>query len=128
MKPQLVLIAGPYRGGTDGDPARIMENLHRLELAALAVYERGHMPMVGEWVALPLARAAGSERIGDDISERFLYPSARRLIQQCDAVLRIPGESKGADGDVELAHKLGLPVYYGLDDLPEVTIRASVAG
>jgi hypothetical protein len=79
------------------------------------------MPMVGEWVSLPLARAAGSERIGDDISEHFLYPAARRLIERCDAVLRIPGESKGADGDVELAGKLGLPVYHRLDELPDVT-------
>jgi hypothetical protein len=121
VKPQLILIAGPYRGGTGGDAMRIAENLRRLERAALAVYERGHMPMVGEWVSLPLARAAGSERIGDDISEHFLYPAARRLIERCDAVLRIPGESKGADGDVDLAHRLGLPVYRGLDELPDVT-------
>lgn len=124
MKPQLILIAGPYRGGTDGDAVRIAENLRRLERAALAVYERGHMPMVGEWVSLPLARAAGSERIGDDISERFLYPAARRLIERCDAVLRIPGESKGADGDVELARSLGMPVYCGIDELPDVGFGA----
>lgn len=120
MKPQLILIAGPYRGGTNGDPARIAENLHRLERAALAVYERGHVPVVGEWVSLPLARAAGSTHIGDDLSERFLYPAARRLIERCDAVLRIPGDSKGADGDVALAHTLGMPVYLAIDALPYV--------
>lgn len=118
MKSKLILIAGPYRGGTHGDPVRIAENLRRLEDAALAVYERGHMPMIGEWVSLPLSHAAGSERVGDEISERFLYPAARRLIGQCDAVLRIPGESKGADGDVKLADKLSLPVYYRLEDIP----------
>ena len=32
MKPQLILVAGPYPGGTDGEPVRIMKNLHRLEL------------------------------------------------------------------------------------------------
>ncbi|QGZ66801.1 DUF4406 domain-containing protein [Paraburkholderia acidisoli] len=120
MKARLILIAGPYRGGTGGDPARIADNLRRLEGAALAVYERGHLPVVGEWVSLPLARAAGSAQIGDDISERFLYPAARRLIERCDAVLRIPGESKGADGDVDLARTLGIPVYLDIDDLPEV--------
>lgn len=58
MTPQLVLVAGPYRSGTDGDPARIAANLRRLEAAALAVYRRGHVPMIGEWVSLPLAAAA----------------------------------------------------------------------
>lgn len=31
MTPLLVLVAGPYRSGTDGDPARIAANLHRLD-------------------------------------------------------------------------------------------------
>ncbi|VWB53097.1 NUDIX hydrolase [Burkholderia pseudomultivorans] len=58
MTPQLVLVAGPYRSGTDGAPARIAANLRRLEAAALAVHRRGHVPMIGEWVSLPLAVAA----------------------------------------------------------------------
>lgn len=37
MKAQQILIAGPYRSGTDGDPQRIAANLARLEQAALAV-------------------------------------------------------------------------------------------
>lgn len=41
MTQQLILIAGPYRSGTDGVQARIDENLARLENAALAVYQRG---------------------------------------------------------------------------------------
>jgi len=32
--PLLDLIAGPYRSGTDGDPARAAANLARLEAAA----------------------------------------------------------------------------------------------
>ncbi|MFL9906537.1 DUF4406 domain-containing protein [Paraburkholderia sp. RL17-337-BIB-A] len=118
MTSQLILIAGPYRSGTQGDPARIASNLRRLEQTALQVYQRGHMPMIGEWVALPLAAAAGSNAIGDAISEKFLYPVANRLIEQCDSVFRIEGESKGADEDVRLARELGKPVYWSLEDLP----------
>lgn len=77
---QLILIAGPYRSGTEGDPARIASNLARLEAAALAVYQKGHVPVIGEWLALPLANAAGSQQFGDAISETFLYPVAHRLI------------------------------------------------
>ena len=57
MKAQLILIAGPYRSGTDGDAQRIAANLQRLEQAALEVYQRGHVPVIGEWLALPLAAA-----------------------------------------------------------------------
>ncbi|KWE61674.1 hypothetical protein [Burkholderia sp. MSMB2157WGS] len=118
MTPRLVLVAGPYRSGTDGDPARIAANLHRLEAAALAVYRRGHVPMIGEWVSLPLAAAAGSTRVGDAIGETFLYPAAHRLLRRCDAVLRIDGGSRGADADVALARRLGKPVYFAVDEMP----------
>ena len=120
MKPQLILIAGPYRSGTNGNAALIAGNLHRLEEAALEVYRLGHMPMIGEWVALALAAAAGSKALGDPISETFLYPVANRLIRQCNAVYRIDGASQGADADVRLAEELGLPVYRSTGDIPEV--------
>jgi len=118
MKPMMILVAGPYRSGTEGDPAKIAANLGRLEAAALEVYARGHMPMIGEWVALPLAQRAGSTELGDAISESFLYPTAARLIAHCDAVLRLPGASTGADEDVRLATRLGLPVYDRVDAVP----------
>lgn len=35
----------------------------------------------------------------------------------CDALLRLPGESKGADEEVFLAIDLGIPVYYSIEDL-----------
>jgi hypothetical protein len=113
-----ILVAGPYRSGTGGDAALVEMNLHRLEQAALSVYRRGHVPLIGEWLALPLARAAGSSRIGDAISEEFLYPASRRLLSRCDAVLRIDGESKGADEDVRLAQCLGLRIYRDIADIP----------
>lgn len=125
MRPQLILIAGPYRSGTNGDAALIAGNLHRLEEAALQVYRLGHMPMIGEWVALPLAVAAGSKAVGDAISETFLYPVANRLIRQCDAVYRIDGASQGADADVRLAEELGLPVYRSPDDILKVSTNTN---
>lgn len=118
MTQQLILIAGPYRSGTDGVQERIDANLVKLENAALAVYQRGHIPVIGEWLALPLAKAAGSTSVGDEISQSMLYPVAHRLIGKCDAIYRIEGESKGADMDIEVARKLGLPVYHHVDSIP----------
>lgn len=48
MTQQLILIAGPYRSGTEGKKALIDANLARLEEAALTVYQRGHVPVIGE--------------------------------------------------------------------------------
>jgi hypothetical protein len=118
MKPLIVLVAGPYRSGTDGDAKRIRQNLQRLESFALGVYKAGHIPLIGEWVALPLAEQAGSSEVGDAISEQYLYPVAGRLLERCDAVLRIEGASNGADEDVRIARQRGLPVYVRLEDLP----------
>jgi hypothetical protein len=47
-KPLLVLIAGPYFSGTGGDPEKIAANRERLENFALPIYDRGHLPTVGE--------------------------------------------------------------------------------
>lgn len=116
--PLLVLISGPYMSGTDGDPDKIAANRARLESFALPVYARGHVPMVGEWVALPIIHAAGGRAPGDAAFDAYQYPVAHRLLARCDAVLRIPGASRGADQDVALARQLGLPVYFDVDALP----------
>ena len=74
--------------------------------------------MIGEWVALPVLRSAGATGVGDALAEQVLYPTAQRLLQHCDAVLRLPGDSTGADQDVAIAEQLGLPVYHELADIP----------
>lgn len=114
----LILIAGPYRSGTNDDPVLMQQNLNHLEAAALPLFRRGHVPMIGEWVALPLLKQAGSKKPGDEAYEEILYPVAHRLLDKCDAVLRLEGASKGADEDVRIAKERGLPVYYRIEDVP----------
>ncbi|HEX4704374.1 MAG TPA: DUF4406 domain-containing protein [Pseudonocardiaceae bacterium] len=117
-RPLLVLIAGPYRSGTGDDPAKLAENLARLEQAAWPIFRAGHIPMIGEWVALPVLRGAGGTAVGDPIAGQIMYPTAERLLSHCDAVLRLPGESTGADTDVAIATERGLPVYHRIEDVP----------
>ena len=38
-------------------------------------------------------------------------------LEACDCVLRLDGESKGADGEVKRALELGMPVYYSIEEL-----------
>jgi hypothetical protein len=113
----LILVAGPYRSGTDDDPILMEKNLRKLETVAVQLFRMGHIPMIGEWVALPLMYIAGSKKPGDNIYNEFAYPVAERLLMKCDAVLRIPGESKGADQDVKIATQRGIPVYYRVEDV-----------
>ena len=114
----LILIAGPYRTGTDDEPAALARNLAALESAAWPIFQKGHVPMIGEWVALPVMRGAGSSSVADQIAADVLYPTAQRLLRHCDAVLRLPGASTGADEDVRLATERGLPVYHDLAEIP----------
>src|SRR3954454_8198721 len=117
-RPLLILIAGPSRSGTGDDPVLLERNLARLEEAAWPLFRAGHLPMIGEWVALPVLRGAGGTGVADPVAEQVMYPTAERLLQHCDAVLRLPGESRGADQDVEIARRRGIPVYHSLDEVP----------
>jgi hypothetical protein len=115
----LILIAGPYRSGTNDDLRLMKQNLDKLESVALPLFRKGHIPFIGEWMALPLIRLAGSKETGDAIWEEIQYPVAHRMLEKCDAVLRLDGASKGADEDVKKAKERGLKIYYRLEDVPD---------
>ncbi|HKO80279.1 MAG TPA: hypothetical protein VJU78_07795 [Chitinophagaceae bacterium] len=115
----LILIAGPYRSGTNDDPRLMQQNLDKLESVALPLFRKGHIPMIGEWIALPLIHLAGSKVPGDQAWEEIQYPVAHRLLEKCDAVLRLEGASKGADEDVRKAKERGLKIYYKIEDIPD---------
>jgi hypothetical protein len=117
-EPLMILIAGPYASGTNGDPELMRRNLERLEEAAWPIFAAGHVPMIGEWVAQPVLASAGASGPADPLAAQVMYPTAERLLQHCDAVLRLPGESRGADQDVAIARERGIPVYTSLEEIP----------
>jgi hypothetical protein len=119
QKPMMILIAGPYRSGTGDDPEKMAANLKRLEEASWPIFAKGHVPMIGEWVALPVWQSAGGRSVGDALYDRILHPTAGRLLAHCDAVLRLPGESKGAEDDVRIARERGIPVYFEIAEIPD---------
>ena len=114
----MILIAGPYRSGTGDDPEKLRANVHFMESFALPIFRMGHIPVLGEWYALPLLQLAGSKRIGDEAYEEIFHPIAERLLEKCDAILRVGGASQGADLMVQVAQKLGLKVFYALEEIP----------
>ena len=117
-KPLMILVAGPYRSGTNDDPVLIARNVEAMTEAALRLFRSGHLPVMGEWFALPLIEQAGSNGIGDPAFNEIFHPVSRRLVAKCDAVLRIGGASVGADEMVALGEAFGSVIYYSVEDVP----------
>ena len=59
MHPLLILVAGPYRSGTNDDPVLMAKNVEAMTAASLALFRAGHLPVMGEWFALRLIEHAG---------------------------------------------------------------------
>ena len=114
----MILIAGPYRSGTGDDPQKMHANVRLMEAYALPLFRAGHVPVLGEWFALPLVALAGSQQVGDEPFNEVFHPVAERLLERCDAVLRVGGASQGADLMVRVAEQRGLNVYRALREVP----------
>jgi hypothetical protein len=114
----MILVAGPYRSGTNDDPALIEANVAAMTQASLELFRLGHLPVMGEWFALPLIDAAGSTAIGDGIFDEIFHPVAERVLAKCDACLRIGGPSEGADRMVDVATGLGKTVFHDIAAIP----------
>lgn len=126
--PMMILIAGPYRSGTGDDPTKMAANLARLEAAAYPLFALGHVPMIGEWAALPILRGAGGGMPGSETYDRIMHPTAHRLLAKCDGVLRLPGASAGADNEVRIARERGISVWFDLSEVPAVGSSGGTVG
>jgi hypothetical protein len=122
-KSLMILVAGTYRSGTNDDPGLIAANVKAMTDMALELYKMGHLPVLGEWFALPLIEAAGSTEIGDKIFNEIFHPIAVQLIKHCDAVLRIGGSSAGADEMVVIGQAKGKTIFRNKAEIPIVRQR-----
>ena len=120
-KSLLILISGPYLSGTDGDEAKIRKNLEAMEAYALPLFKKGHLGMVGEWAAWPVIKSAGGDTHSSPEFTEYQYPVAHRLLEKCDAILRIPGESRGADLEMEKARQMGKTIFTDLNQVPDAS-------
>jgi hypothetical protein len=109
---QWIMIAGPYRSGASTAEQR-RQNLSRLNQVALAIFRKGHVPVIGVNMALPMIEAAGAE-----FYDEIMMPISLALAERCDAVVRVGGASEGADLEVELIRSRGGVVYATLSEIP----------
>ena len=120
MKSLMILVAGPYRSGTQDDPALIKQNVKHMTTVSLELFRKGHLPVMGEWFALPLIEEAGSKQIGDAPFNEIFHPVAIQLIDRCDAVLRIGGASSGADEMIKVGKEKGKIIFLNKEDIVAV--------
>jgi hypothetical protein len=120
MTPLMILVADPYRSGTNDNPALLANNVGAMTEAALCPLRAGHLPVMGEWYALHLIEHAGSVNVGDPVFNEISHTISRRLIAKCDRCLRIGGASVGADEMVSLARQHGKAVYFSLQEIPHL--------
>ena len=96
--PSLIYVAGPY---TKPDP---VVNTHRMIQIADALLELGVVPIVPHLTMLwhLLCPRPYEQWLEYDL----------QVMNRCDVVLRVPGLSSGADGEVQEANRLGQPVIH----------------
>ena len=107
-----IMISGPYTSGAKTEAER-QENLDAMNRAAYAVFQKGHVPIIGVNMALPIIHA-----MGEATFDEVMMPLALALIERCDAVLRVGGPSKGADEEVERFRAAGKAIYKNLEEVP----------
>lgn len=119
----MILISGPYMSGTNGDEDAIARNLQGMEDYALPIFNKGHIAVVGEWLSWPVIRQAGGDSHTSEQFTEYQYPVAHRLLEKCDAVLRIPGESRGADLEMGKAREMGKIIFASLAEIPNLSTK-----
>ncbi len=122
--PPLIYLAGPISKGN------IVANVAQADDAMLALMEAGFAvvnPMLTCWAgagrvlterpmtyAKPLASAHGGfAYLRHEDWLRNCFP----VVARCDAVLRLPGESDGADAEVAFAKSKRIPTFTDLAEL-----------
>ena len=101
-----VYVSGPYSKGD------VAINVKNAIVAADAVLAKGHIPFVPHLTHF----------------WHFISPKPWEVwlridiewVKCCDAVLRLPGESVGADREVEFAKSLGKVIYYDIKDIESI--------
>lgn len=109
-----IMVGGPYGTGAKSAAERAA-NLARMNQAALAVWRKGHVPIIGVNLALPIIAAAGDDAAAD---AAIMMPLSLALADRCDAFLRIGGASVGADQEMARFVAAGKRVFRSLEEIP----------
>jgi len=103
MRSIKVYIAAPYSKGDVG------ENVHWAMLSWAQLWDLGYVPYCPHWTHF--------QHIFIPKPHKDWLEYDRHWVVACHVVLRLSGDSAGADQEVELAVKEGIPVVYNVQQL-----------
>jgi len=103
--PLLIYVSAPYSKGD------VTENVRRACMVGNLILAKGHIPFVPHLSHLWHIISPKTYQEWLDMDFAYIY--------RMDALIRVPGDSSGADREVALAEKLGIPVYYSLSEIRE---------
>jgi hypothetical protein len=108
-----IYVGGKY---TDDHAFKVLNNMRIGMEYSVKVLKMGHSPYC-PWLDYPFVWLEGGE-----LEVERLYELSMDWLRVSDAVLLIPGweTSKGSVAEKEEAERLGIPIYYSLEDIPEV--------
>jgi len=100
---EVIYVSGPYSKGD------VCENIRNACLAGDEILQRGHTPFIPHLTHLwhLISPKPYIEWMRIDV----------KLLSGCDALLRLPGESNGADLEVDTARALGIKVYSSIEEI-----------
>ncbi len=107
-----IMVSGPYTAGA-ASPEQRRANLRAMNVAAVELFRRGHVPVIGVNMALPMIEAAGEAAFHE-----LMMPMSLALVERCDACVRIGGASNGADDEAAAFRQRGKPVFTAVDQVP----------
>jgi hypothetical protein len=96
-----IYLAGPISVGNMADHVR--NAIHEAD----RLMEAGHSPFV------PQLSVFWQAMTGQEYERWLTYD--HEWIAVCDALIRLPGESKGADREITWARELRVPVFFSVD-------------
>ena len=116
MTRPLVYIACPItKGNRNENYFHACEAERSLMLAGFAPQNPAHT------MVLPFAWQ-------EEFPHSFWLECCFPLIERCDAILRLPGYSVGADAECTHAEKRGIPIFYDINELEDWRANLIEAG
>jgi hypothetical protein len=109
----LVFVTGPYSAPTR---AGIKANIQKAVEIGRKLFQKGYYPVVPH---LLVKEYYEPERGSAIFGYEPLMNYTMAIAQKCD-ILLFYGSSPGADRERRFAERLGIPVYFDVDDLPEL--------
>ena len=112
-------IAGPITKGP------LDHNINQATDAFIALCKAGHAPFAPQWSCYSgrANKTAEGHVVAfagvtpNELTHEDWYGLDLAWVAVSDAVLRLPGDSTGADKEVALAREKGIPVFHSLDEL-----------